>query len=121
MPAIAHDYKTLQSKYGLILLELRLTSKKQRVVLEDGTKVPFDRAVVSPEWIFAMTKCQDIVKVSKKDAAFLESWISNNAFETSARSDGQWWNRHYLSPGNPYRCPPGPYERASMIAHYLKK
>jgi len=23
-------------------------------------------------------------------------------------------------PGNPFRCPPGPYERASMIAHYLK-
>ncbi len=23
-------------------------------------------------------------------------------------------------PGNPYRCPPGPYERASLIAHYLK-
>jgi sulfide dehydrogenase [flavocytochrome c] flavoprotein subunit len=24
-------------------------------------------------------------------------------------------------PGNPYRCPPGPYERASLIAHYLKQ
>lgn len=24
-------------------------------------------------------------------------------------------------PGNPFRCPPGPYERASQIAHYLKK
>ena len=24
------------------------------------------------------------------------------------------------APANPYRCPPGPYERASMIAHYLK-
>jgi NADPH-dependent 2,4-dienoyl-CoA reductase/sulfur reductase-like enzyme len=23
-------------------------------------------------------------------------------------------------PDNPYRCPPGPYERASLIAHYLK-
>ncbi len=23
-------------------------------------------------------------------------------------------------PGNPYRCPPGPYERACMIANYLK-
>ena len=23
-------------------------------------------------------------------------------------------------PGNPYRCPPGTYERASIIAHYLK-
>lgn len=25
-----------------------------------------------------------------------------------------------VMPGNPYRCPPGPYERACMIAHYLK-
>ncbi|MEM1231848.1 MAG: NAD(P)/FAD-dependent oxidoreductase [Pseudomonadota bacterium] len=24
-------------------------------------------------------------------------------------------------PNNPYRCPPGPYERASLIAHYLKQ
>jgi len=24
------------------------------------------------------------------------------------------------SPPSPYRCPPGPYERASQIAHYLK-
>jgi sulfide dehydrogenase [flavocytochrome c] flavoprotein subunit len=24
-------------------------------------------------------------------------------------------------PLSPYRCPPGPYERASMVAHYLKK
>src|SRR5690606_9196371 len=25
-----------------------------------------------------------------------------------------------LPPDNPYRCPPGPYERVCMIAHYLK-
>src|SRR5262249_59164122 len=25
-----------------------------------------------------------------------------------------------VPPKNPYRCPPGPYERACMIAHYLK-
>src|SRR4029077_1053376 len=24
------------------------------------------------------------------------------------------------APANPFRCPPGPYERASLIAHYLK-
>src|SRR5690606_31445294 len=23
-------------------------------------------------------------------------------------------------PANPFRCPPGPYERVSMVAHYLK-
>jgi len=25
-----------------------------------------------------------------------------------------------VMPNNPYRCPPGPYERAAMIAHFLK-
>jgi sulfide dehydrogenase [flavocytochrome c] flavoprotein subunit len=25
------------------------------------------------------------------------------------------------APAGPYRCPPGPYERASLIAHYLKR
>jgi NADPH-dependent 2,4-dienoyl-CoA reductase/sulfur reductase-like enzyme len=26
-----------------------------------------------------------------------------------------------VMPNNPFRCPPGPYERACMIAHYLKR
>src|SRR5690606_14249702 len=26
-----------------------------------------------------------------------------------------------VAPANPYRCPPGPYERACLIAHYLKQ
>jgi len=26
-----------------------------------------------------------------------------------------------VAPGNPFRCPPGPYERASMVAHYFKQ
>ncbi len=25
-----------------------------------------------------------------------------------------------IAPPNPYRCPPGPYERVSMMAHQLK-
>lgn len=25
-----------------------------------------------------------------------------------------------VAPPNPYRCPPGPYERASLVAHYFK-
>ena len=49
MPAIAHDYKTLQSKYEVNFVRARAYQVKSKVVvLEDGTKVPFDRAVVSP-------------------------------------------------------------------------
>jgi len=49
MPAIAHDYKTLQSKYEVNFVRARAYQVKSNVVvLEDGTKVSFDLAVVSP-------------------------------------------------------------------------
>ena len=101
MPAIAHDYKTLQSKYGVNFVRARAYQvKSNAVVLEDGTKVPFDRAVVSPGVDIRYDKMPGHSQsIEKKNAAFLESWTSNNAVETSARSDGQWWNRHYLSSG----------------------
>ena len=100
MPAIAHDYKTLQSKYGINFVRARAYQvKSNAVVLEDGTKVPFDRAVVSPELDIRYDKMPGHSHSIEKNAAFLESWTSNNAFETSVRSDGQWWNRHYLSSG----------------------
>ena len=67
MPAIAHHYKTLQSKYEVNFVRARAYQVKSNVVvLEDGTKVPFDLARYTQEWIFAMTKCQVIVKISKK-------------------------------------------------------
>ena len=48
MPAIAHDYKTLQSKYGVNFVRARAFQvKSNAIVLEDGTKVLSDRAVVS--------------------------------------------------------------------------
>ena len=66
MPAIAHDYKTLQSKYEVNFRELGAYQvKSNAVVLEDGTKVPFDLAVVSRVDI-RYDKCQVIVKISKK-------------------------------------------------------
>ena len=38
---------------------------------------------------------------------------SSKRWRTAARSSSS-------APANPFRCPPGPYERASLIAHYLK-
>ena len=67
MPAIAHDCKTLQSKYEVNFVRARAYQVKSNViVIEDGTKVPFDRTVVSLGVAFAMTKCQGIVKISRK-------------------------------------------------------
>ena len=95
MPAIAHDYKPLQSNYGVNFVRARAYQvKSNAVVLEDGTKVPFGRAEVCP----AMDVCHD-------------------AFKTAAGGDGKWWNRRYLSPRKSLPLSYSAYERALMIAH----
>ena len=49
MPTMAHDYKTLQSKYGVKFVKARAYRVKSNAVAkEDGSKVLFDRSVVSP-------------------------------------------------------------------------
>ena len=49
MPAIVHDCKTLQSKYGVNFLGAwAYQANSNAVVIEDGTKVPLDQDVLSP-------------------------------------------------------------------------
>ena len=49
MPAIAHDCKTLQSKYGVNFLGAwAYQAKSNAVVLEDGTKITIDQDKLAP-------------------------------------------------------------------------
>ena len=122
MPAIAHDYKTLQSKYGVNFVRARAYQvKSNAVVLEDGTKVPFDRAVVSPGVDIRYDKMPGHSQSIEKKMP--HSWKAGPQTMHLRRQLEVMANGGTViicSPGNPYRCPPGPYERASMIAHYLK-
>jgi sulfide dehydrogenase [flavocytochrome c] flavoprotein chain len=96
-------------------------ARARTVTLEDGTRLSFDRLVVSPgidiRW--------DGLEGYDEGAA---EWMPH-AWKAGAQT---LLLRRQLEamedgglvvmavPANPFRCPPGPYERASLIAHYLK-
>jgi NADPH-dependent 2,4-dienoyl-CoA reductase/sulfur reductase-like enzyme len=93
----------------------------RRVRLADGATLAYDRLVLSPGVDMRFdalpgydAQAADVMPHAWKAGA--QTLLLRRQLE--AMEDG---GLVVMSvPANPYRCPPGPYERASLIAHYLK-
>ena len=95
---------------------------KRTVTLADGTTLDYERLVVSPGIEFRCrrdpglrpTRPWHIMPPAYNDGA----QVALLRRQLEAMEDGG--TVVISSPVNPARCPPAPYERASLIAHYLK-
>ena len=91
------------------------------VTLGDGGRLPYDRLVLAPgidiRW-GALSGYDEAAAASMPHAwkAGEQTLLLRRQLE--AMDDGGLVV--IVAPANPFRCPPGPYERASLIAHYLK-
>lgn len=124
LSSLTHSYDRLQSDYGIRKVTGVATAvdgTARSVTLADGSVIPYDRLVLSPgiDLIF------DSVPGYSEEAANVapHAWKSGAQAKLlktrlDALADGQ--NIVMVAPPNPYRCPPGPYERVSMMAHVLR-
>lgn len=93
----------------------------KRVSLRSGTRLTYDRLVVAPGVEF---KFDSIAGYSKDVAEIMpHAWKGGPQVKLLRRKlevmeDGG--TVVITAPKLPYRCPPGPYERACVIANYLK-
>jgi sulfide dehydrogenase [flavocytochrome c] flavoprotein subunit len=120
---ITHGYRGL-THHGVTVIKgeaVAVDAVKKSVSLADGKRLTYDRLVLSPG---IDLKWNAIAGYDEKAAeraphawkAGAQTLLLRRQLE--AMPDG---GMVVISvPGNPYRCPPGPYERASLIAHYLK-
>jgi sulfide dehydrogenase [flavocytochrome c] flavoprotein chain len=93
----------------------------RRVVLQDGTRLAYDRLVLAPgvDMRFNAVRGYDEAAAELAPHAWKagpQTLLLRQQLE--AMPDGGVVA--ISAPANPYRCPPGPYERASLVAHYLK-
>lgn len=112
------------SDHGIKLVQDTVTmidAEAHKVVTAGGTTLEFDRCVVSPG---ISLKFGAIDGYSEEAAEMMpHSW---NAGKQTALLRKQLESMEdgglvvIAPPGNPFRCPPGPYERAAQIAHHLK-
>ncbi|MGK9166620.1 NAD(P)/FAD-dependent oxidoreductase [Inquilinus limosus] len=93
----------------------------RRVRLDDGSTLDYDRLVLAP----GIELRFDALPGYDQSAAEImpHAWKAGDQTlllrrQLEAMPDGGVVV--ISAPPNPFRCPPGPYERASLIAHYLK-
>ncbi|MBZ0162530.1 MAG: NAD(P)/FAD-dependent oxidoreductase [Notoacmeibacter sp.] len=122
--SITHSYETLESNYGIKKVTgwaVGVDRDARMVSMADGSKIPYDRLVVSP----GIDLVWDSVPGYSEEAAEIapHAWKAGPQTQLlkaklDAIENGQ--QIVMVAPPNPYRCPPGPYERVSMMAHVLK-
>jgi sulfide dehydrogenase [flavocytochrome c] flavoprotein subunit len=91
------------------------------ITLAEGTRLPYDRLVLAPgidiRW-GALPGYDEAAAASMPHAWRAGEQTILLRRQLEAMDDGGLVV--IAAPANPFRCPPGPYERASLIAHYLK-
>jgi sulfide dehydrogenase [flavocytochrome c] flavoprotein chain len=126
MQDIGQTYTVLKSRYGIdVVLDsaVGIDAAKNAVTLKSGRVVKYDRLIVSPgidfKWKAIEGYSQAVSETRMPHAYQAGAQTILLHKQLLAMPDG---GRVVISaPGNPFRCPPGPYERASLIANYLKK
>ena len=124
MEDIRHNYDGLR-KYGVQIVfdeALAVDTAKRTVKLERGGDLTYDRLIVAPgiDFMFDQIAGYD---AAMKSGRVLHGWKAG-AQTIGLRKQLQQMKDggvYVLSvPLAPYRCPPGPYERACQVASYFK-
>ena len=103
-------------------LQVVVYSEQGRSVgLADGTSLAYDRLVLAPGIDFRFDALPGYDEAASEKMP--HAWKAGSQTlllrrQLEAMEDGG--TVVLAVPATPYRCPPAPYERASLIAHYLK-
>jgi sulfite dehydrogenase len=125
MADITRGYEGLRA-VGVKLVQGDVTAvdaAAKKVKLADGTELPYDRLVLSPGVDF-MNDSTPGLQAALDSGRVLHSWKAGPQTaalraQLEAMPDGGVFAMSI--PKVPYRCPPGPYERACMVASYFKQ
>ena len=128
MRQVTHTFDGLR-KAGVNVVTGNVTgidaTAKRVTVAGNTTPIPYDRLVMSPGIDFKFAGQPGGI------AGYDEAAAEKMPHAWKAGAQTELLRRQLIAmddggvvimaiPNNPYRCPPGPYERASLIAHYLK-
>jgi sulfide dehydrogenase [flavocytochrome c] flavoprotein chain len=126
MEDITISYDGLKNKWGVRVIQddvVAVDAAKRTIKLAKGGDMSYDRLVLSPGIDFMF---DEIPQLASADAQskILHAWKAGPQTvalraQLEAMKDG---GTYAISiPKAPYRCPPGPYERACLVANYFKQ
>jgi len=92
------------------------------VKLAGGTNLDYDRAVVAPGIAFKFGAIEGYDEAAAQ--IIPHAWNAGHrrsCCDSNSKHGGDGGIFVIVAPPNPFRCPPGPYERACLVAYYFKQ
>jgi sulfide dehydrogenase [flavocytochrome c] flavoprotein subunit len=126
MADITMSYDGLRNTWGVKVLQDTVTAVDagaRKVTLASGGVLSYDRLVLSPGIEFMYDQVPGLETEAARDTV-LHAWKAGAQTVALRKQleDMKDGGVYALSiPKAPYRCPPGPYERACLVANYLQK
>jgi sulfite dehydrogenase len=125
MEDITASYDNLKSKWGVRVIQddvVGVDAAKRTVKLAKGGDMSYDRLVLSPGVDFMFGEIPGLNNAAAQ-GKILHAWKAGPQTvalrqQLEAMKDGGTYA--IAIPKAPYRCPPGPYERACLVANYFK-
>jgi len=126
MEDITHGYEGLAARGVRIVADrvVGIDPVARSLRLGGGATLGYDRLILSPGIAIRWGALEGYDEAAAD--LLPHAWIAGDGAQTrllraqlEAMPDGGVVGLSI--PANPFRCPPGPYERISMIAHYLKQ
>jgi sulfide dehydrogenase [flavocytochrome c] flavoprotein chain len=123
--SLGHDYRELRGRYGVEVVHALAEDvdvERRRLRLQGGETISWDRLILSPGIDIRWGVLEGYDEQAAERAP--HAWKAGPQTrllrrQLEAMPDGGTFI--LVAPENPFRCPPGPYERVSMIANYLKR
>ena len=126
MADITTPYDNLEKRHGVKVVRdsvTRIDAEKKVVMLAGGGTLAYDRLIVSPGIDLMTDTLSGMAKPGAADK-ILHAWKAGPqtlALRKQLESMPDGGVYALTIPLAPYRCPPGPYERACQVAHYFSK
>lgn len=125
LDSIGHNYQELKEVYGVKVIHAYaedVDPVAHTVTLSTGSSLRYDRLVLSPGIDIRWDALEGYDRAAAEKAP--HAWQAGEQTrllrrQLEAMDDGDTFI--LSAPENPFRCPPGPYERASLIAHYFSQ
>jgi len=120
------SYSTLSSRHGVRVVRdmaSKIDATSHTVTLASGGTIRYDKLVLSPGIELMFDGIQGL-REAHASGQVLQAWKAGPETvalrqQLEAMPDGGVYA--IAIPEAPYRCPPGPYERASVVADYFKR
>ena len=125
LSSIRHSYGTLAAQYGINVIHdwaIAVDRDKKMVSLAGGASLAYDKLVIAPgiDFVDGSVDGWSVSAQNKMPHAYKAgSQTELLRAQILAMPEGGLYAM--VAPPNPYRCPPGPYERICMVAHLFKQ